>query len=69
MRPIIKEPTTAPGIESRPPITTAGKALKAEIKLNCVRVLKPPVIKNPANDASMPAINQTKANILPTSIP
>ena len=30
LRPIIIEPTTAPGIESKPPITTAGSALNAE---------------------------------------
>ena len=34
LRPIINEPTTAPGIESKPPITTAGNALNAEIKLS-----------------------------------
>ena len=69
MSPIIKEPTTAPGIESRPPITTAGRALKADIKLVLVNILNPPVIKKPANAARSPAINHTRPNTLPTLIP
>ena len=39
------DPTTAPGIESKPPITTAGNALNADMKLNCDKVLNPPVMK------------------------
>jgi branched-chain amino acid transport system permease protein len=50
-------------------ITTAGKALRATTKLVCDSVLKPPVIKNPAKAANIPAINQTSPNILPTLIP
>ena len=63
------EPTTAPGIESSPPITTAGSARSALTKLNCDKVLKPPVIKKPEKAANIPAINQTKPKILPTLIP
>ena len=67
--PIINEPTIAPGIESSPPITTAGRALSAEIKLACDNKLKPPVIKNPAKAAKIPPMNQTKPKTLPTLIP
>ena len=60
---------TAPVMESKPPITTAGRALSADIKLEFVSVLNPPVMKKPANAANSPAMNQTNPNTLPTFIP
>ena len=56
-------------MESSPPITTAGSARRAEIKLVLVNVLNPPVMKKPANAANNPAINQTNPKTLPTLIP
>ena len=60
---------TAPVMESKPPITTAGRALSADIKLEFVSVLNPPVMKKPANAANSPAMNHTNPNTLPTFIP
>ena len=65
----MSEPTMAPGIESSPPITTAGKARSAKTKLSCVRVLNPPVKTNPAIAASSPPINQASPKTRPTLIP
>ena len=66
---MIKDPTTAPTSESKPPITIAGRALKAVTKLAWVKPLNPHVMKNPDKLASIAAINHTRAITLPTFMP